>query len=124
MARENIVRRDERQASGTIVKATTVTLISIKLSNNEHFAVTHFSNYVGASLAWGNLTWRVLKNRIPQVPIDNQKDQRGDQITPQQILEEIIFNPCDLLEITVQNTDAVNDWVAGAIIKGDYFRVE
>jgi len=122
MARENVIRRDERQASATILRSTTSTLISIKISNNERFAITDFANYVAASAAWGNLIWKVLKNGIPQAPIDNQKDQRGDQITPQRIIEEITFNPCDLLEVTVENTDAGNDWVAGAIMKGDYFR--
>jgi len=123
MARENVVRRDERQASASVPAASTITLISIKISNNEHFSLTHFSNYVAASAAWGNLIWRVLRNGIPQAPIDDQRDQRGDQITPQQILEEILLNPCDLLEITAENTDPANAWVAGAIIKGDYFKV-
>lgn len=123
MARSDVVRRDERQASNTVPAASTVTLVSIKFSNNEGFALTHFANYVAASAAWGNLKWRVLRNGIPQQPIDNQMDQRGDQITPQQILEEIFFNPCDLMEITVENTDAANAWVAGVLMKGDYFKV-
>jgi hypothetical protein len=122
MARTDIKRRDERQASATIPAASTVTLVSIKISNNEGFALTHFANYVGATLAWGNLTWKVLVNGIPQAPIDNQKDQRGDQITPQQVYEEIICGPCDLLEIICTNSDAVNGYVAGVLMKGDYFK--
>lgn len=104
-----------------ILAGTTGTIYEEILPTGIHLKITHFMNYVGNAAAWGNITWRLLKNGVPVWPLDNILDQMGEIPDPYEISEDVIIEGGNRVSLIAVNAAGVA-YDVGAGIKGFYFK--
>ena len=122
METEAIDLVDEQGSNTALAAGGTATLITITVPPNARFELDSFATYAGEVTAFGTCTWKYKINGVPRYPLNNIKDQIGEQGNPRQIFAaDLGARGGDVVTLDVTNADSVSHSVGG-IIRGRFAR--
>ena len=115
---------DKTYSAPRVQPNTEAELIRINVPAGQTFVLSHFANYVGDALAWGNVNWTVILDGVPFRGYFKITDQVGAVNLPREIPFGHMVARRDLVIICENaNTDATDSvYAIGASIKGAYIR--